>query len=178
MWPSIEPHLKLLPEPPCLCPLRFPAECRVDTRRLYLTGRMMPPSSYLPYAPGAFSESSHEGHTTVLHEASQGALVVKNPPANAEDRRGAGLIPGLGRSPRGGHSNPLQYSYLENPMDRGAWWATVHRVIKSWIRLKQLSMHSTHSPARGFTVLISQMTKLRLRGAKSLPQSGGSMCTR
>ena len=41
-------------------------------------------------------------------------------------------IPGLGRSPRGGNGNPLQYSFLENPMDRGAWWATVHRLAKSW----------------------------------------------
>ena len=54
--------------------------------------------------------------------------MVKNPPANVGDERDAGLIPGLGRSPRGGHGNPLQYSCLENPMDRGAWWATVHRV--------------------------------------------------
>ena len=51
----------------------------------------------------------------------------------------AGLIPGPGRSPEGGHGNPLQYSCLENPMDRGAWWATVHRVTKNWTRLKQLS---------------------------------------
>ena len=43
-----------------------------------------------------------------------------------------GLIPGLGRSPEGGHGNPLQYSYLENPMHRGAWWSTVHGVAKSW----------------------------------------------
>ena len=49
--------------------------------------------------------------------------MVKNPPANAGD---AGLIPGLGRSPGGGNGSPLQYSYLENPMDRGAWRATVH----------------------------------------------------
>ena len=48
------------------------------------------------------------------------ALMVKNPPANAGDRRDSGLIPGWGRSPGGGHGNPLQYSYLENPMDRGA----------------------------------------------------------
>ena len=54
-------------------------------------------------------------------------LVVKNPPANAGD---TGLIPGLGRFPRGGNGNPFQYSYLENPMDRGAWWATVHKVTK------------------------------------------------
>ena len=60
--------------------------------------------------------------------------VVKNPPANAEDVRDAGSIPGSGRSPEGGHGNPLQYSCLENPMDRGAWQATVHGVAKSWTR--------------------------------------------
>ena len=59
-------------------------------------------------------------------------LVVKKPPANAGDVRDSGSIPGLGRSPGGGHGNPLQYSWLENPMDRGAWWATVHGVAKSW----------------------------------------------
>ena len=52
--------------------------------------------------------------------------------------------PWSGRSPEGGHGSPLQYSCLENPMDRGAWWATVHRVIKSWIQLKWLSMHAHH----------------------------------
>ena len=64
--------------------------------------------------------------------ASQVALVVKNPPANAGDIRDMGLIPGSGRSPGEGHDNPLQYSCLENPMDRGAWWAAVPRVAKSW----------------------------------------------
>ena len=67
------------------------------------------------------------------------ALVVNNLPANAGDRREVGLIPGRGRSPGGGNHNPLRYSCLENPMDRGAWWATVHRVVKSWILLKQFS---------------------------------------
>ena len=57
-----------------------------------------------------------------------GSSVIKNPPANAGD---VGLIPGSGRSPGEGHGNPIQYSCLENPMDRGAWWATVHRVSKS-----------------------------------------------
>ena len=61
--------------------------------------------------------------------------MVKNPPANAEDTGDTGLIPGSGRSPGGGNSNPLQCSCLENPMDRGAWWATVHRVAKSQIQL-------------------------------------------
>ena len=69
------------------------------------------------------------------------ASVVKNPPINAGDTGDTGLIPGLGGCLEGGHGNPLQYSCLENPMDRGAWWATVHRVKKSQIQLKQLSTH-------------------------------------
>ena len=55
---------------------------------------------------------------------------VKNTPANAGDLRDVGSVRGLVRSPRGGHGNPLQYSYLENPMDRGGWWATVHGVTE------------------------------------------------
>ena len=58
-------------------------------------------------------------------------LVVKNPPTSAGDLRDAGSISGSGRSPGGGHGNPLQYSCLENPLDRGAWQATVHRFTKS-----------------------------------------------
>ena len=57
-------------------------------------------------------------------------LVVKNPPANAGDIRHVGLIPGSGRSSGEGHGNPLQHSCLENPMDRGVWWAVVHRVAE------------------------------------------------
>ena len=56
-------------------------------------------------------------------KASHVALVVKNPPASAGDVKDVGLISGLGRSPGGGNGNPLQYSCLENPMDRGAQWA-------------------------------------------------------
>ena len=67
----------------------------------------------------------------ILIYGSQVALVVKSPPAKAGDIRDVGLIPGWGRSPGGGHGNPLQDSCLENPMDRGAWWATVHGVAKS-----------------------------------------------
>ena len=59
-------------------------------------------------------------------------LVLKNLPANAGDKRDAALIPGLGGSPRGGHDNPIQYSCLENPMDRGVWWATVYGVAENW----------------------------------------------
>ena len=58
-------------------------------------------------------------------------LVIKNPPANAGDIRDAGLIPMSERSPGGGHGNSLQYSCLENPMDRRAWWAIVHGDAKS-----------------------------------------------
>ena len=61
----------------------------------------------------------------------QVALVVKNPLANAEDVRDAGLIPGSERSPRGEHCNPLQNSCLENPMDTGAWWVILHGVAKA-----------------------------------------------
>ena len=58
--------------------------------------------------------------------------VVKNLPTSAEDARDVGLIPGSGRSPGEGNGNPLQNSCLENPMDRGAWWATVHGMAKGW----------------------------------------------
>ena len=66
---------------------------------------------------------------------SPGDIVVKNLPANAGNTRDAGLIPGSGRFPGGGHGNPLQYSCLENPMDRRAWRATVHGVAKNWTRM-------------------------------------------
>ena len=99
---------------------------------------------------------SHLGKKLVLREEtnSEGALVdrrfagvpvmwglpqwlsSKESACNAED---TGSIPGWGRSPGGGHGNPLPYSCLENPMDRGAWWATVHRVTKSQTQLKWLS---------------------------------------
>ena len=70
------------------------------------------------------------------------AQLVKNPPVNAWATGDAGSIPGWGRLPGGGHGNPLQHSCLENPMDRGAWLATVHGVAKSLTQLKSVSMHS------------------------------------
>ena len=66
--------------------------------------------------------------------------LVKNLPANAGDARDTGSVPGSRRSLGGGHGNPLQYSCLENPMDRVAWWAKIHGAAKSRTRLKQLSM--------------------------------------
>jgi len=70
------------------------------------------------------------------------ALMAKNPPSNARDVKHLSSIPELGRSPGEGHGNPFQYSCLENPMDRGAWWATVYRVTKSQTQVKQLSTHT------------------------------------
>ena len=64
-----------------------------------------------------------------------GGALVKNLPVNAGDTEDAGLIPGSGRVPGEGNSNSLQYSCLENSMDRGAQWATVHGVTESWIQL-------------------------------------------
>ena len=89
--------------------------------------------------------------------ASRVVLVVKNLPANAGDVRDTGLILGAGRSPREGHGNPLQYSCLENPTDRGAWRATVHEVTESQTWLKRLSTekqkdHVELGPCAGLTI--------------------------
>ena len=78
----------------------------------------------------------------LIHWAFQVTPVVKNPPVNSGNIRDVDLIPGLGRSPGGGHSNPLQYSCPENPTNREAWWAIVHTVAKSQTRLNQLSIHA------------------------------------
>ena len=94
------------------------------------------------YLPLAFWEDV-KGETFLLLLFSQTpsgaspkvALVVKNPPANAGDSGDPGSIPGSGRCPGEGNSYPLYYSCLENPMDRGVWWATVHVITKSWTQL-------------------------------------------
>ena len=77
--------------------------------------------------------------TIRTRRVSQVVLVAKNPPASAGVMRGTDSIPGSGRSPG---AYPLQYACLQNPMDRGAWWATVHRVTKSQTGLKRLSMYA------------------------------------
>ena len=69
-------------------------------------------------------------------------IVIKNLSVSAGDITDVGSIPGSRRSPEGGHGNPLQHPGLENPIERGAWWATVHWVTKSWTRLKQTSNSS------------------------------------
>ena len=70
-------------------------------------------------------------YRTMYFRGFQVAVVVKNPPVNAGDTRNSGSIPGSGRFPKGGYGKPLQYSCLENSMDRGAWGATVHGVAGS-----------------------------------------------
>ena len=94
----------------------------------------------LLHTPACEASSFRTGSNT--GRASQVALVMKNLPASVGDVRDSGLIPGSGRSPGGGHGNPLQCSCLENPMDRRACWATVHGAAKSWTRPKRLSTHS------------------------------------
>ena len=99
--------------------------------------------------------------------------MAKNLPTNAGDIRGTRSIPGSGRFSGEGHGNPLQYSYMENPMDRTAWHFTVHRDIKSWTRLKRLCMHA-FSYSSG-----TQRSKVRYEGVfkikalPGLPSSGG-----
>ena len=85
---------------------------------------------------------SNFGEVENREGVSQVALVVKNLPTNAGDIRDTGSIPRSGRSPRVGNGNPFQYSCLENPMDRAAWWATICSVTKSQTQLKHLSMNS------------------------------------
>ena len=90
------------------------------------------------------------GADSIRARASQVVLVVKTPPADAGDVRDVGSIPGLGRSLEGRHGNPFQYACLENPMDRGAWWATNYRVTKSrhdWSNLAHTELELTSRSA-------------------------------
>jgi len=96
--------------------------------------------------------------------ASQVALVVKNLPANSGDKRDMGSIPGLGRSPGGGHGNLLQYC-LENPIDRGAWRATVHGITKCQTQLNLLSTHTHTSPCRALTLSVYYLGNLTMHRA-------------
>ena len=86
-----------------------------------------------------------------------GSIVVKNLPANAGDARDSGLIPGLGKSPRGGNGNPLQYSSRDNP-SRRTWWATIHGVAESDM-IEQLSMHTyIHNSCTEHTGIYAQVS--------------------
>ena len=104
----------------------------------------------------------HEG-------ASQVALMVKNPPANVGDIRDVGSIPELERYPGGGHGNPLQYSRLENAMDRRAWQAIVHWAAKSQTWLKWLSMHTHRSWEQSLMNEINTFYRGPQRASSALP---------
>ena len=112
-------------------------DCRREASHGLLT--VMPPLEGRDQDPGLEFQVGKNSYVWCLEHDPQGtsqlALVIKNPPANAGDGTDAGSTPGLGRSPGGGNSNPLQYSCWGNPRDRGAWWATVHGVEKSWTQL-------------------------------------------
>ena len=88
--------------------------------------------------------------TIQLFSTAENPAVVKNMPAIAGDVRDVGSIPGSGRPPGGGNDNPLQYSCLENPMDRGIWQATVHGVAKSRTHLSNRAHTHTHEDPKGF----------------------------
>ena len=115
----------------------------------------------------------------LLFPTSQVALVVKNPTASAGDTGDVGLILGSGRSPGGGHDNPPQCSCLENPMDRGAWWATVDGVAENWTRLKPLSMHLEiifHKPTASLARLLQSMSINSVKGKIDIFGIVGSSC--
>ena len=103
---------------------------------LWQTGK---PTLFMVFKNSGLAKSKTKYLEVIFVWASQVALVVKSPPANAGD---AGSIPGWGRPPGRGYGNPLHYSCLENPMDRGAWQTTVQGVAKSQTQLKCLSMHT------------------------------------
>ena len=105
-------------------------DCSTKQREKERNTSLLPPFDLLHCLTLAKSNKKPEVNKAQITEAvrSQVALVVKNPPANAEDVWDTSLVPESGRSPGREHGNPLQYPYLENPMNRGAWWTTVHRV--------------------------------------------------
>ena len=115
--------------------LRMPVCTGSLTSLLYLQTIYQFLWSLLPSSP----ESCISHILISLSEASQVALVVKNWPASPGDVKDRGFISGLGRSPGGVHGYHLQYSCLENPMERRAWWATVHRISENWTWLSDLA---------------------------------------
>ena len=122
VWGKVQPQLTSRP-------VKFEVLVKPSSRQLEMRSRACEQT-----VMATWSQSSTEG-------ASQVALVVNNPPANAGDIRDMGSIPGSGKSSGRGHGNPLQDSCLENLLDREAWWATVHRVAKSRTQLKRLRTH-------------------------------------
>ena len=133
-----------------------------------------PGNSYLQIPPGILSKNILYERSIINHflfvysdciNPSLGflvALMVKNPPSNAGDIRKAGWILGSGRSPGGGHGNLLQHSYPENPMDRVAWWATVHGLTKCQTWLKQLSWHACNPLLSCYAVFVVKALSIPL----------------
>ena len=105
-----------------------------------------------------------------------GGARVKNPPVNAGDIKDLSSIPGSGRSPGGGHGNPLWYSCLENPRDGGAWWAAIYGVTQSRTRLKRLSSSSSSSgvPWRFQAAPVVRNPLASTGDMNSIPRSGRS----
>ena len=103
------------------------------------------------------------------------AIVIKNLSANAGDRRDMGSTPGSGRSPGGRLGDPLQYSCLENPIDRGAWLATVHRIAKSRTQLKQLSTHAQMSKLFVKCQIVNILISVGVRSLLLLLNSTGAV---
>ena len=106
---------------------------------MYSTGGVEEPKSHLVKLNGQImahvKQLRFPRHKWKKFRDGLGGTMVRNLPANAEDTRDVGCIPASGRFPEGGIGNPFHCSCLENPMDRGAWQATIHRVSKSWTQL-------------------------------------------
>ena len=143
----------------------------------------------IKYYPNFFKNTSND--TSIIckwlwsNRASQVVAVVKNPPANAGDVREVGSVRRSGRSPGEGNGSPLQYSCLENPMDRGAWRATAHGITKSQTQLKRLSTQTcTHAhKIQGCISLNCSLVSLRASGRPERAEAGevnrkkgGSIC--
>ena len=132
----------------------------MDNSALLMRGTRKPsPSFFFLLSVSHFFFLNFLGYVIYIPGFPRGA-VVKNMPANAGGTGNMGSVPGLGKSPGEGNGNPLQYSCLENPMDREAWWATVHGVSKSQIRLslhamkkKEFTYHTIH-PFKGYNSIV------------------------
>ena len=129
---SLQPHG--LQPARLLCPSNFPDKNTAVGYHFLLQGifQIQGPN---PHLSPALAREFFTASTTWE------VLAVKNLHTSAGNRRDLALIPGSGRSPRGGNGNPLQYSFLENPTDRGAWWAVVHGVTQSRTRLSDACTH-------------------------------------